>query len=175
MRRNKKLIITDLTPLLDVIFILLFIILMRNRGFQENVVAKVTDELDRTKVELNTANEKIADYETIFSSADFITVYVEKGLSGYDRTLVVREGDHYTNYQYDWQKYPNLKSELNEILEGYCKKKEKGKPFFIIFAYDSEQIFRKDFETIKDTLISIQSQYDDVYAQIREKKLDVEE
>lgn len=173
MRRNKKLIITDLTPLLDVIFILLFIILMRNRGFQENVVAKVTDELDRTKVELNTANEKIADYETIFSSADFITVYVEK--NGDDRTLVVREGDHYTNYQYDWQKYPNLKSELNEILEGYCKKKEKGKPFFIIFVYDSEQIFNKDFETIKDVLISIQSQYDDVYAEIREKKLDVEE
>ncbi len=173
MRRNKKQIITDLTPLLDVIFIILFIILMRNRGFQENVVAKVTDELDRTKVELNTANEKIADYETIFSSADFITVYVEK--SGDDRTLVVREGDHYTNYQYDWQKYPNLKSELNEILEGYCKKKEKGKPFFIIFVYDRGNIYNKDFETIKDTLDIIQSKYDDVYTQNREKKLDVEE
>ncbi len=173
MRRNKKVIITDLTPLLDVIFIILFIILMRNRGFQENVVAKVTDELDRTKVELNTANEKIADYETIFSSADFITVYVERVET--NRTLIVREGDHYTNYQDYWQKYPNLKSELNEILEGYCKKKEKGKPFYMIFAYDSGDIYKKDYETVWEALISIQSKYDDVYALNREKKLDVEE
>ncbi len=167
MRRNKKLIITDLTPLLDVIFIILFIILMRNRGFQENVVAKVTDELDRTKVELNTANEKIADYETIFSSADFITVYVDGDVLTDDRTLIVREGNRYINYQFDREKYSDLKSELKDILEEYCKGKEKGKPLFIIFTYDSTNIRQKEFEPIEDVIKNFPTRYDDVYTQIR--------
>lgn len=180
--RKRKSVVVELTSLLDVIFIMLFMVMSRNstataeaqEAARQQVSAAeahaelMENERDSYKTMLRETEEerenlsltesRLNSYEVFSEYARIISVYVVD--SGYKRSIHVADETEIASADYGWDNMDYAKEALDAALEE-CTVGDA--PIFIVFSYDSDKIYRQDYNMIAEAITSAQSGKNHVY------------
>ena len=184
-------IVSDMTPLLDVIFIILFLVMVRNVKMSnekleearldtekaEEMVAQAQAEKEAAIAEAQRlqflAEAEVAEFETLLKDAIVLRVSLENKEDG-NRQVVVRSGSQAQSNSFDWDSTNAASVYLGDTLEKYILTVEEGNPVFIVFTYDSNKIYQSDYNMIETTMRYVQMDFSNVYLQYREESEDVQ-
>ena len=181
MRRRKE-ISAELTPLLDVILIILFIIMSgsykaveqaeaeKQQAYEEiqSVSAEFESCNDELKKELENNSEKLSQAENIISayeSFDKYAVIMSVGIinkSDNSRDIIISDGSKSDTISYNWDNMLYAENSLNVYLENVIKSAD-SKPVFISFNYKSNEIYVRDYEMISSVIDNTQGKNKNVY------------
>ncbi|MDO5132660.1 MAG: hypothetical protein Q4D81_06730 [Eubacteriales bacterium] len=170
----------NLTPLLDVLFTILFVVMLLNVQSEQTIladsentkeqVAQLTDEVETLRNELKARNA-VHDTEEIYAvNAVLVTMlnvtedgnHVLKIYTGQNAVLhdTFRLGADRTQYISE-----HVGSIIDEIVKG-----AEDRPVFIVFYCTAGEIYRREeFTPIKERLESLKEEYKEVFYQIVEK------
>ncbi len=171
MKRPRQ-IVTDLTPLLDVILILLFLILsqtsMRSADMQSELDS-AKESLEQAQSSLEQARNVISGLEEYDENTLVITISITKAESPDDdrRTLYVADREGTSGITYGWDDLLYGENALKNELEGRFRAAD-GKVVFISFVYDSTKIYKRDHELVTSVLDKLQSAYENVYTSYKD-------
>ncbi len=167
MKRPRQ-ITTELTPLLDVILILLFLVLSQNN----TRTAEVQGELDKTRESLEQAQsslEQARDVITGLEEYDENSLVITISITGADerRTLYVADKESTRGITYGWDNLLYGENALKNELEGRFRAAE-GKVVFISFVYDSEKIYKRDHDMVISVLDKLQGSDENLYVSYKD-------
>lgn len=181
--RKRKSVIVELTSLLDVIFIMLFMVMNRSQTAaeeaQSNAEAEVAaaqvqvetmkeevesyriiiDEVEADRLNLESIKNKLNSYEVFKKYASIISVSVLD--HSYKRTIMVENGDSAVNTDFNWDNMDYAKNALSETLNSCIKDSEN--PVFIVFSYNGDKIYRQDYNMVSEVMTEVQGGYENVY------------
>ena len=174
MRRRKKTFIADLTPLLDVVFILLFLVMMVTARQQtertrlaEAAAEEAEDEARQARREADEAREKTAELERLLTDARVVDVSLADAPEG-NRQLTVTAGAETSSYVFGWDEAAEAERFLSRELTRAVQTADKEAPVFLIFRYDAAQIYESDYRMVSRVFGILQENHSNVYLQIRE-------
>lgn len=172
MRRKE--ITLELTPLLDVILTLLFMVLI-------SVTQQVQSTQQEAQQALNEANEKIelaekkiiqlnqsaVSLELLQDNCKVVTIaaYNDKDVPG-ERTITIKDNNDEEPYEirYDWSNLTFAKNAFKQTLtNNYLTLKGDEQIVFIVFQYDSKSIYNYDYSFINSTLSTVNAERSEVY------------
>ena len=180
-------IVSDMTPLLDVIFIILFLVMVRNVKMSnekleearldtekaEEMVAQAQAEKEAAVAEAQRlqflAEAEVAEFETLLEDAIILRVSLEMKEDG-NRQVVVQSGAQTQSSAFDWDSTNEAFIYLGDTLEKYVLTVNEDNPVFIVFTYDSNKIYQSDYMMIERAMRYVQMDYKNVYLQYREEK-----
>ncbi len=181
--RKRKSVIVELTSLLDVIFIMLFMVMNQSQTAaeeaQSNAAAEVAaaqvqveameeevegyriiiDEVEADRLNLESIKNKLNSYQVFEEYASIISVSVLD--HSYKRTIMVENGGEAVNTDFNWDNMDYAESTLAETLNSCIKDSEN--PVFIVFSYDGDKIYRQDYNMISEVMTEVQGGYKNVY------------
>ena len=186
MRRRKS-VVVELTSLLDVIFIMLFMVMSRSHaaaeeaqekaaesvakiqaeaaltvsGYEEDIALyqSMLEEVEKERENITSMQNEINSFEQFREMSEIITVYVFD--SGYKRSVKVESAEKNESIDFDWDNMGYAREQLTEILNGIAGGTEC--PVFIIFNYNGEIIYRRDYNMVTEVITEVQGGYDKVY------------
>lgn len=172
MRRKE--IALELTPLLDVILTLLFMVLI-------SITQQVQSTQQEAQQALNEANEKIelaekkilqlnqsaVSMELLQDNCKVVTIaaYNDKDVPG-ERTITVKDNDDEEPYEirYDWTNLTFAKNAFKQTLtNSYLTLEGDEQIIFIVFQYDSKSIYNYDYSFINSVLSTVNAERSEVY------------
>lgn len=175
----------DLTPLLDVILIMLFLIMSQSRDTareaQEQIMeakaayaAEMSDikgelenarqELDDAREELYYADNRIHAYEK-FDRFSLIVSLSLRETEG-DREIYISDGTGTRSILFDWD---SMRYGENALKNALGKYKDSSEPVFIVFSYDSAKIYQRDYDMVSSVMSSVQSGSENIYIKFDER------
>lgn len=181
--RKRKSVIVELTSLLDVIFIMLFMVMNQSRTAaeeaQSNAAAEVAaaqvqveameeevegyrviiDEVEADRLNLESIKNKLNSYEVFEEYATIISVSVLD--HSYKRTIVVENGGEAVTADFSWDNMDYAENTLDEMLNSCIKDSEN--PVFIVFSYNGDKIYRQDYNMVSEVMTQVQGGYENVY------------
>ncbi|MBP5224536.1 MAG: hypothetical protein J6Z38_03030 [Lachnospiraceae bacterium] len=168
---KKRQIFIELTSLLDVILIMLFMVMVRAEGKTteamdnakqneaaletlsgeyaalESAYAEKASEAEGLKEALDEANSLLLSRDLVAENSDILTVFVRE-----DRLIVVRaEGRQNQAISYDWEEPAYAYNKLKAALKDWTDR-AGDKSLFFVFQYDREQIYYNEYEMIRNTV-----------------------
>lgn len=186
MRRRKS-VIVELTSLLDVIFIMLFMVMSRSQTAAEEAQEKAAEsvaqiqaeaeltvsgyeddialyqsmlaEVEEERRNIASMQNEINSFEQFREMSEIITVYVFD--SGYKRSVNIETGDKTESIDFDWDNMDYAREKLADTLNGLAGGTEH--PVFIIFNYNGDLIYRRDYNMVTEVITEVQGGYDKVY------------
>ncbi len=169
MKRPRQ-ITTELTPLLDVILILLFLVLSQNN----TRTAEVQGELDKTRESLDQAQSSLEQAQNVITGLeeyDENTLVITISITEADeqRTLYVADKESTRGITYGWDNLLYGENALKNELENRFKA-AKGKVVFISFVYNSEKIYKRDHDMVISVLDKLQGSDEDLYVSYKDIK-----
>ena len=185
-------IVSDMTPLLDVIFIILFLVMVRNVQMSnekleearldtekaEQMIAEAMAEKEAAIAEAQRlqfkAEAEVAEFETLLEDAIILRVSIESDADG-NRRAAVRSGSQMQSTSFDWDSTNEAFLYLGDTLEKYILTVQEGNPVFIIFSYDSNKIYRDDYTMVETAMKYVQMDFPNVYLQFREESASTEQ
>lgn len=180
--RKRREISTELTPLLDVIMIMLFIIISRSYDAVEkaenekeqayNEIQAVSESFESEKSELekdaeenieklNHAENIIEGYKNFDKLALIISVSINNK-SDETRDIIISNGESRDIISYGWDNMRYGENSLNVIFDDYIKSADE-RPVFISFNYKSSEIYIRDYNMITSVIDNIQSRNENIY------------
>ena len=180
IRRNNGQDI-NLTPLLDVLFVILFIIMLSGRENENRLRAESVQETEALQTELEEAKEEISrlereagvtavkvrnysdrigSYELYREQAVILTLHIEES-AGF-RELVVLDGDEQVRIQIadDLREY--TENRLRDAV-AECVEEAQNRPVFLVFHYSADEIYTYEIRLIDRVLLSLQEEYKEVF------------
>ncbi|MBQ8613962.1 MAG: hypothetical protein IJ416_07095 [Ruminiclostridium sp.] len=181
--KKRKSVIVELTSLLDVIFIMLFMVMNRsqnaaaqaqNTAAQEIAAAQsqvqtmqeevdgyreIMDEVEAEREKLQTMNSKLNSYEVFDEYATIVSVFVIDNT--YKRTIKVDNSVEAVNIDFDWDNMDYAGKSLEEALNSCIN--DSVNPVFIVFSYNGDKLYRQDYNLVSETMTSVQGGYENVY------------
>jgi len=164
MNRKRRNIITDLTPLLDVIFIILFLILIQSTKVSKQQVKEAKQSANDAMVELKEAREKLDVYEQLLSGSKIYYFTIENDKK---RKLIISDGSVETSYEFTWDTIDECSEYLAETIEEYSSDATDSVPVFLIFKYDANTLYQADYSMINKAFTNATTNYDNIYIQMR--------
>lgn len=171
----------ELTPLLDVILIMLFMIMSRSSSEAQAAKEEAAAQSERYEAQLSAMKEIVAEesaelenaeaviesYRTFENYARIVSVTVTN-IGGGDRRIYLTCGDDETTVDFGWDNMKYGENSFKAELESIVRQSE-GDPVFITFTYSSGKIFRRDHDMVTSVMDSVQSRNDNVYIQYSER------
>ena len=181
--RKRKSVIVELTSLLDVIFIMLFMVMNQSRNaaaeaqdtaaqeiamahsqvqtMQEEVdgYREIMDEVEAEREKLETMNSKLNSYEVFEEYATIVSVFVIDNT--YKRTIKVDNGDNAVNIDFDWDNMDYAERTFSDALKDCINDREN--PVFIVFSYNGDKVYRQDYNLISGVMTEVQGGYENVF------------
>ena len=193
MKRRRRLIL-ELTPLLDVILIMMFFILMQNtqltdkkqseaqqevEDIRESLSEALEDagelesrygaELSDMKENLEAARDQIGSFESFKEYCKIITISVINKDSG-NRTILITDGEKEKSISFGWNDLLYAKNSFKDSVRGFIRETDVGMPSFLVFHYRADTIFRRDYELISEVLGEITEENSSVYVKYSEER-----
>lgn len=175
--------VVDLTSLLDVIFIILFLVMQQNGGILRRAedeagalrtaLAEREQALQAVTAEAEAANSLLESYELFADTAICVSVTVgtpETAPSAREITVSYTGGEPET-IRVTWESMETAERQLRAVLTRITGQAE-GVPAFLTFQYDSTAIYRRDYEMIRGVMETLQSENSDIYLKFVEKEHD---
>ena len=163
MRRRNSIGI-ELTPLLDVILIILFLIITRNSAETERIAeedeqaeqhhieneARLEAELEDSRQQSADAENIISGYESFEEYSVIIAVGITRKSDG-TRTVTLSENGEISHISYGWDSLRYGENALRAELENMISS-AGDRPVFISFNYDEDDIYLRDHQLISSVL-----------------------
>ena len=172
MRKRNRSITADLTPLLDVIFILLFLILIRNAeavdakaAEAEEKIAEAQEQIAEAEALQEAVKGQLTEYETLLAGAEIFYISILPEESG--RTLQVIRDNSMESFHYDWDSTDAAWQFLQESVSAKTERAGEGKQVFLVFTYDGTKLYQSDFEMVSEVLKAA-GHKENVFVQYRE-------
>jgi cell division protein FtsB len=178
MKRRRQTII-ELTPLLDVILILLFMVMAQNAaaaakaqetaaataGQAESAMQEMETEMDRLEQENAILRNEVSGYEGFADYAQRISVTWSCDKEEKKHIYVTfagagTEGSSPLDISYGWD---SARYGENSLRNGLKQKISAKDPVFIFFTYDAKEIYKEDYDMIASVLADLKT--DDTYIQ----------
>lgn len=161
-RRNS--IGIELTPLLDVILILLFLVITQNNAETERIAeeyetseqqhieneSRLEAELENSRLQTADAENIISGYESFDEYSVIIAVGITRRSDG-TRTVSLSENGEISHISYGWDSLRYGENALRAELEKMISSAE-DRPVFISFNYDENDIYLRDYQLIASVL-----------------------
>ena len=181
--RKRKSVIVELTSLLDVIFIMLFMVMNRSQNAaaeaqstaafevaeaqaqidamqdEVNVYREIIEEVQEERANLESMQSKLNSYEVFEEYAKIISVHVLDNT--YKRTLTVDDGAVKTKIDFNWDNMDYASSALEDTLRECINTAEN--PVFIVFSYNGDKLYRQDYNLVSEVITEVQGGYENVY------------
>ncbi len=182
MRRRKS-VIVELTSLLDVIFIMLFMVMNQSRNAAaeaQNTAAEeifsaqlqveemqrevagyreIMDEVEAERLELEAMNSRLNSFEVFEEYATIVSVFVID--NKYKRTMKIENGAEAVVIDFNWDNMDYAEKAFSEALNDSIKDSEN--PVFIVFSYNGDKVYRQDYNMISEVMTDVQGGYENVY------------
>ena len=150
----------NLTPLLDVLFSILFIVLLAGARMEQDRVDEAKAEADGLRQELSQAQDTAEGYkmqlesmEVFEEEATVLTLRNTSGEGGH-RLLISRDNDASAEV------IPLGPDRLENVKGGLDG---SGAPVFVVFHCDRDAIYRREYEALTDTLSTLQRDNKEVF------------
>ncbi len=181
--RKRKSVIVELTSLLDVIFIMLFMVMNQSQTAaeeaQSNAAAEIAaaqvqveemqeeiegyriiiDETETDRKNLESIKNKLNSYEVFAEYASIVSVSVLD--NSYKRTIIVENSGETVSIDFSWDNMDYAESALAETLNNCITDSEN--PVFIVFSYNGDKIYRQDYNMVSEVMTEVQGDYENVY------------
>lgn len=188
MRRRKS-VIVELTSLLDVIFIMLFMVMSRNQAATEQAQQDAAQSVAEMQAAVSEYEEKFTEYQAILDEtaeereniasmqsrlesmeqfgemARIVTVYVYD--SGYKRSIKLEANGETAAVDFDSGNMDYAREKFTAELDGAVK--DSPYPVFIIFSYDEDKVYRRDYELVTEVIEKVQGGYENVYIKFSDR------
>ena len=171
MKKRNRSITADLTPLLDVIFILLFLILIRNTEASDAKAAEADAKMAEAQEQMVEAQElrdavqgQLDEYQALLADAQvcYISIVAEDG----GRSIQLSEDNRTDRFRFDWDSQEDANSYLTERIAEKTRAAAEGKQVFLIFQYDPKSLYQSDYDMVSHTLEEA-GHKENVYVQYR--------
>ena len=156
----------NLTPLLDVLFSILFIVMMTGKQNEDDMreqhqtqVVSLREQVQDYKEQIDTYESKLAAYELVRDEIVVLTITNTKQEDGH--YLSITQGDSLrTGEQQDVEldnikmgsdKLENLRTRLSEILDS-VQKENDGQLIYIVFVKKPMELYTYEADTIDEIL-----------------------
>ncbi len=186
--KKRQNITVELTPLLDVILIILFLIITENNAKSEelksaaekeisgyvtqidslkNSLGEKTGELNKKSSEIDEKDNIISGYARFDELSTIISVFVGKNYEkDGGRIIYISDGENTEHISFNWDNMRYAENSLKHSLSEKIKN-ASGNPVFITYNYDRDETYQRDYELISETLSEINEKY--VFVSINEK------
>ena len=170
--RNRREIAIDLTALLDVILIILFMFVMQAKNQVEaSVVDDNKDSASSKIVSLQEENEslkqQIVSEGILNETCLMVTISVETKEDKNDRTLKIitnANKDNTKKVKYNWDKLTFAKNKLKDSLDDICDSvTDKNQMVLFVFQYNKDTMYMADYKLVDAVLKDIQDNNKNVY------------
>ncbi|MDE6592360.1 MAG: hypothetical protein K2K57_04770 [Oscillospiraceae bacterium] len=197
MRRRREAAV-ELTPLLDVILIMLFLIMSQSRTEAaeareryENEAAefaaaaeerygseidRLTDELadsseelEKVRESLYYADNRVNAYEKFDYYARIVSISLRG--TGEEREIYLADGKRTVNIPLNWDNMRYCENAFRAELMEYENSEE---PVFLVFGYNAGEVYQRDFEMVSAVMSEIQGDNQNVYIKYNEIKVESE-
>lgn len=175
-RRRNNLTEINLTPLLDVLFSILFIVMMtgaRTRDMvqseHEEQIAVLEEENARLSEALRANEEQLAAYE--LHESDSVIITVRNTVSGSNHVLQIYRGveeSEIASIRMGLDQTENTRTRISSLIEEIVE--ENGdQPVYIVFYCDKSRIYTKEYNVVTDAFTELQSKYKEVFFKVGEE------
>lgn len=167
----------NLTPLLDVLFSILFIVMMTGKQNQDDMreqhqtqVVSLREQVQDYKEQIDTYESKLATYELVRDEIVVVTITNTKQEDGHYLSITqgnsLRTGEQQDteldNIKMGADKLENLKTRLNEILDSVQKENE-GHLIYIVFVKRPMELYTYEADTIDEILDTFEKKHETVF------------
>lgn len=185
--KKKYEITAELTPLLDVILIMLFFIMSVNsqtiekeKANTESQIAQISEEYSERENELKNslaeseknrldAENRIESYQTFEEYSVIISIGVFENQDSDDtRSIILSSGEKSEYIKYDWNNMKYAENSLDAILKKYIINQDNN-PVFIVFNFNSDNIYMRDYNMISSVINNIQRE--NIYIHYNERTI----
>lgn len=169
MNAKRRNTVIDLTSLLDVILILLFLILMGASASVERVqesaaadkaqIAQLVSDNAVLQEEKEKLQRDLDGYIYLDAHARFINVFIEH-LQGDAREVCVESGEDIRKFTLTWQNAAVVRTALTKALSSMCEiqQTEDGEQVaYILLRYDRSRIYQADYALLSGVIASVKS------------------
>ena len=169
-RRRKNLTEVNLTPLLDVLFSILFIVMMTGAQSMDSMqsdhreeVATLQNENEELREALRVSEDQLAAYE--LHESDSVILTVRNIVKNSEHYLVIYRG-------IDEQEIDSIKLGINNTentgvrirsLVGDIISENGVQPVYIIFYCDKTSIYTKEYNAVVGAFDELQTKYKEVF------------
>ncbi len=166
----------NLTPLLDVLFSILFIVLLAGAQNERANADAAKEEADGLREEIADLQEELETLRAQLESAEIIregarVVTVSNFMSGgVHRLRVAVDGDTREPevILLGTSRLENVSARLGSLAEDVIND-SGGFPVYIFFHCDKDAIYRREYEAVVRTLEELQREHKEVFLRIAEK------
>ncbi len=176
MNTRRRNIVIDLTSLLDVILILLFLILMSASASVERV--RDGAAADKARLEQLTADNAVLrgekerlqrdldGYVYLDAHARFIHVFIESAPSG-AREVCLESGEDVRKFTLTWQNAAVVRAALSQALSSMCEiwPADGGEQVvYILLRYDRNRIYQTDYALLASVIAGVKGEKGNVFS-----------
>ena len=159
MKKRNRSITADLTPLLDVIFILLFLIMIRNTEAVDARTAEAEEKLEEANAQMAEAQalqdavqSELDEYQALLQDATICYIQIIGEESG--RSIQLSENSRTDQFHFDWDTQEDAWQYLKERLAEKMRGASEGK------------LYQSDYDMVR-TVLEEAGHTDNVYVQYR--------
>ncbi|MCR5739204.1 MAG: biopolymer transporter ExbD [Lachnospiraceae bacterium] len=175
-RRRNNLTEINLTPLLDVLFSILFIVMMTGAQTRDEVqrshaeeIARLESENERLSDELTASEEQLSAYRA--HESDSVILTVRNTVRDEGHVLLVYRGteeSEIASIRMGLEQTRTTGTRLRSLIEEMAEENE-GKPVYIIFYCDKTAIYTREYNTVVEVFEELQNRYKEVFFKIGEE------
>ena len=169
-RRRKNLTEVNLTPLLDVLFSILFIVMMtgaQSRDAMESShseeVAALQSENEALRESLEASEDRLAAYE--LHESDSVILTVRNIVRGDEHYLMIYRGideQEAADIKLGLNSTENTKVRIRSLVDEIIAE-NGGQPVYIIFYCDKASIYTKEYNAVVGAFDELQTKYKEVF------------
>ena len=176
MNARRRNIVIDLTSLLDVILLLLFLVLSSASGSVSAMRESAQSDkesiarLEDAGAELSEENAKLrrelSGYLYLGEHAKLISVFVENAGNG-SRTVRIESGGDESSFSLNWQNEETVRRAVASTLGALCDQNytDGGDHVtYIILRYDRNRIYQADYAMLSGVIAGIKSTRETVFS-----------
>ncbi|MGX8729186.1 MAG: biopolymer transporter ExbD [Lachnospiraceae bacterium] len=179
-RRRRGSAEINMTPLLDVLFCILFIVMLTSaqneaklRESRDQEAAEYSQSLSEKDAELARVRENATAYKTLaeslrISKANALVASLRNETLGGRHTLIItKETGESTNIPLGSDNLANALSRLEASIDPLLTE-ANGSPLYLIFTCDRTQIYTDEFNALNNRLTKYQSEHKEIFYKLTE-------
>lgn len=191
MRRHRRKMVSEinLTPLLDVLFSILFIVMMTGVQNEEGIKEDCQQQINQREQKMIRYEESLSEYEARLSDyenrllsyksqmssydkyrAEAVIVTVNNIIEGEAHYLVIKQGmeqNEIEKIRLGTDKTENTKVRIDSIVSEMVKSSD-NQPVYIVFYCNKKWIYTTEYRAIEEAFCHLQEIYKEVFFKVME-------
>ncbi len=176
-RRRKAISEINLTPLLDVLFSILFIVMMTGMQNESGLKEEHNQQISKLENEVSGLEEELKNCQNQMSSVDMyqseaVILTISNTVEDDEHYLTVKQGLELVEIekiQLGTDKTENTKTRILDLMKELVEKND-NQPVYIVFYCDKQTIYTLEYNAVTEAFYEAQETYKEVFFKVMEEK-----